>query len=123
MKRDVVTAARGAAAALSFIDLVFAVLLARRARVVDWACGESEGIWRFWGIGDLFGYTGAQAMTAAKPTPANLRVFAMLRGQLVPAHAVRALRAPDRRGQSVVAATLNGLTALLAWRASAVTTT
>ena len=118
MKRDAVAVARGTAAGLAAADLAFGVLLARRSRLLDWLLGPSEGIWRFWGIGDLFGYAAAQAAIAARPTPGNLRALAMLRGQLVPADAMRALRAPDKRGQSVLIGLFNAGTAMVAWRAS-----
>ena len=113
-----VTIARGTAAGLAVADLAFGVLLARRSRLLDWLLGPSEGIWRFWGIGDLFGYAAAQVAVAARPTSGNLRALAMLRGQLVPADVMRGLRAPDKRGQSVLIGVFNAGTAVVAWRAS-----
>ena len=104
--------------ALAVGDLAFAILLARRYRLADWAFGESEGIWRTWAVGDLVAYAAVQGAVAARPTPAGLRAVAFLRGQLVPAHAGRALLNADRAAQSVALGAGNAAVAVLAWHAS-----
>ena len=113
--RDV-GAARVAAGALAAVDLVYAVLLARRHRLPDWAFGESAGVWRDWAVGDLLAYAAVQAAVAARPTPAGLRAVALLRGQVVPAHVARGRLSPDRALQSALAGALNAGVAALAWR-------
>jgi hypothetical protein len=105
-------------AALAAGDLVFALLLARRHGLADWAFGESEGTWRTWAVGDLLAYAAVQGAVAARPTPAGLRATAFLRGQLVPAHAGRALLNRARARQSAAIATMNATVAMAAWQAA-----
>ncbi len=114
----IVPAARVAAGVLAGVDLVYALLLARRHRLADWAFGESAGVWRDWAVGDLLAYTVVQASVAARPTPAGLRAVALLRGQVVPAHLAHWRLAPDRAAQSAIAASANAAVALLSWRAA-----
>jgi hypothetical protein len=113
-----VSVARAAVGALAAIDLVYAVLLARRHRLPEWAFGESSGVWRDWAVGNLLAYTAVQAAVAARPTPAGLRAVALLRGQVVPAHVARSRLSPERAGQSALAGTVNAGVAALAWQAA-----
>lgn len=99
-------------------DLVFAILLARRHRLADWAFGESAGIWRTWAVGDLVAYAAVQGVVAARPSRAGLRAVAFLRGQLVPAHAGRAVLNPTRATQSAAIGVMNATVSVAAWRAA-----
>jgi hypothetical protein len=105
-------------AALAAGDLAFAILLARRHRLADWAFGSSEGIWRTWAVGDLVAYAAVQGVVAARPPPAGRRAVAFLRAQLVPAHAGRALLNPARTAQSAAIGTMNATVAINAWQAA-----
>lgn len=99
-------------------DLAFAILLARRHHLADRLFGESEGIWRTWAVGDLVAYAAVQGAVAMRPTPAGLRAVAFLRGQLVPAHAGRALLNRARAGQSAALGAGNAAVALATWAAA-----
>ncbi len=110
--------ARSAIGVLAGVDLVYAVLLARRHPLPDWAFGESEGVWRGWAVGNLLAYTVVQAGVAARPSAAGYRAVALLRGEVVPAHLARWRLNPDRRLQSGAGALVNGVVAALAWRAA-----
>ena len=110
---------RLAAGALAGVDLVYAVLLARRHPLPDWVFGPSDGVWRGWAVGNLLAYTAVQGVVAARPTPAGYRALALLRGQLVPAHLARWHLNPDRAVQSALAGGVNATIAALAWQAAA----
>ena len=115
---SVLDRARAAAAALAAADGVYALLLARRARVIDTLLGPSTGIWRDWGVGCLAAYTGAQAAAAVSPTAESLGAFALLRGVCAAGHVSGFASATSSRRPIVAGLfVMNTSVAALAWRA------
>lgn len=106
--------AKVSAAMLAAADAVYAVLLARRSKVVEVALGPSDGIWRSWGVGLLGGYSVVQARIARRPDVAGLEQLALLRGLCAAGHvAALPVVAPRRRPVSVALLAMNvGVTAL-----------
>lgn len=118
---SVPTAAAGASAALAVADAAYAVLMQRRARIIDAVFGPSTGVWADWGIGLVAGYATAHAAIAVRPTPAALRTLSFMRAVLIPGHVVAIAKAEPRRRVPLVGfLVMNAAVAAVAYRASSV---